>query len=235
MTTRPAINVSPGTIAMFSDIGCPWASLAVYRLRKRRHELGLDDAVVIDHRAFPLELFNERPTPKTVVEAEIAVIGSYVPELHWQLWDGRDADFPSSTLLPLAAVQAAKGIGADGLRASEQLDAALRHAWWAESRSIHIYTEMLTVAEKCDRVDLAALTARLEAGVGFADVFHDWQLARDADVEGSPHLFLPDGGDEHNPAIELEWTEQQLHGMPIIVKDEPAIYDDLLNRAARAS
>jgi hypothetical protein len=40
------IDVRPGTVVMYSDIGCPWASLALHRLRKRRAELGLDDVVV---------------------------------------------------------------------------------------------------------------------------------------------------------------------------------------------
>ena len=58
----------PGVVRFYSDIGCPWASLAVHRLRRRRAERGLDDVVRIDHRAFPLELFNEQVTPKTIVD-----------------------------------------------------------------------------------------------------------------------------------------------------------------------
>src|SRR3954451_5607851 len=138
MSTAPAPpQPAPGVVVLFGDIGCPWASLAVHRLRRRRSERGLDGAVVIDQRAFPLELFNEQLTPKTIVDSEVAVVGSHEPSLGWHPWRHKERDYPSTTLLPLEAVQAAKAETVGGLQASEDLDAALRHAWYADSRSIH--------------------------------------------------------------------------------------------------
>lgn len=43
MLTLPA----PGTILLVSDIACPWAHLAVSRLRATRHRLGLDGVVSV--------------------------------------------------------------------------------------------------------------------------------------------------------------------------------------------
>lgn len=34
------VDVRPGTIVVYSDIGCPWADLAVHRLLRARHALG---------------------------------------------------------------------------------------------------------------------------------------------------------------------------------------------------
>jgi len=36
------VEVAPGTIVVFSDIGCPWAHVAVWRLHDARRRLGLD-------------------------------------------------------------------------------------------------------------------------------------------------------------------------------------------------
>lgn len=230
-TARPRPEgIRPGTIVLFSDIGCPWASLAVHRLRRRRAERGLDGQVVIDHRAFPLELFNEQLTPKTIVDSEVAVLGSHEPSLRWRPWQRKERQYPSTTLLPMEAVQAAKAEDVGGLQASEDLDAALRHAWYAESRSIHLWAELLAVARSCDSVDAAALEARLRRGEGRAEVFDQWQQAKDLPAQGSPHLFLPDGFDVHNPGMTWTWTHEQFQGMPRIEADDPTIYDTLLDR-----
>lgn len=225
------IDVARGTIVFFSDIGCPWASLTVHRLRRRRSELGLDDGVRIDHRCFPLELFNERLTPRTTVEAEVAVIGAYEPALRWTAWRRADFTYPSTLLLPLEAVQAAKSAAVGGLRASEDLDAALRHAWYAESRSIHLYAELIDVARACDSVDVSALDASIRSGRGRAAVFEQWAQATANGVQGSPHLFLADGHDVHNPGITLELTDGKL---PRITADDPSVYDDILHSAAES-
>lgn len=225
------IEVASGTIVMFSDIGCPWASLAVHRLRRRRAELGLDKAVV-DHRCFPLELINRQVTPKTIVDSEVAVVGSHEPSLGWQPWLQPERAYPGTTLLAMEAVQAAKADEVGGLRASEQLDAALRHAWYAESRTIHLYAEILDVAQSCDAVDAKALDAALSRGAGRAEVFADWRRFEDVGVQGSPHLYLADGYNVHNPGITLTWTAGKFPGLPVIKDDKPAVYDEILRRAA---
>jgi predicted DsbA family dithiol-disulfide isomerase len=233
--TAPSAHAAPppGVVVFYSDIGCPWASLAVHRLRRRRSERGLDDAVRIDHRAFPLELFNEQVTPKTIVDSETAVVGSHEPDLGWQPWRRMEREYPGTTLLPLEAVQAAKADSVGGLRASEDLDAALRSAWYGASRSIHLYAELLAVAGEVASVDAGALDGLLRTGAGRAEVFAQWEDAKGV-AQGSPHLFLADGMSVHNPGIELEWTAAQFHGMPRIVSDDPTVYDEILDRAGRS-
>ncbi|MGH3802082.1 MAG: hypothetical protein ACRDTD_18500 [Pseudonocardiaceae bacterium] len=71
-------------------------------------------------------LFDQQPTPKYIVDAEIVTIGARRPELGWQRWTGHEFSYPVTTLPALEAVQAAKDPAVGGLRASDELDSALR-------------------------------------------------------------------------------------------------------------
>jgi predicted DsbA family dithiol-disulfide isomerase len=216
-------EVVPGTIALYSDLGCPWAHLAVFRLHRTRRRLGLD--VAIDHRPFVLELMNGRPTPKPVLEAELPVAGALDPDAGWQVWQAPAWQWPVSTLLPLEAVQATK---AQGLAASEQLDRALRVAFFGQSRCISMHHVVLDVARACDLVDVDRLAQALGDGDGRAAVLAPPPEA----VAGSPHLFLPDGTDAPNPGIELHWEGEHGRGFPVIDADDAEVYEDHVRRAA---
>jgi len=48
-------SIALGTLEIWSDIGCPWVQRAVQRLHEARHRLGLDERVVLEHRALRLE------------------------------------------------------------------------------------------------------------------------------------------------------------------------------------
>src|SRR5688572_18950011 len=155
------MTVAPGTVVVWSDIGCPWATLAVHRLLTTRARLGLDGRVRLDHRAFPLELFNERPTPRKVLAAEVPVVGACAPDLGWQLWQAPENEWPVTTLPALEAVQAAKE---QGLEASEQLDHALRRAFFVESRCISMRHVIVDAAAGCPAVDVDVLRKALDEG-----------------------------------------------------------------------
>ena len=47
-------------------------------------------------------------------------------------------------------------------------------------------------------------------------------------VKGSPHLFLPDGTDVHNPGMELHWEGEHGIGFPVVDADDPEVYTCLL-------
>src|SRR5438093_6132364 len=117
------MDVAPGTIVVWSDIACPWATLAIHRVLQVRARLGLEGDVVLDHRAFPLELMNGRCTPRRILAAEVPVAGALAPEFGWQMWQAPESEWPVTTLPALEAVQAAKE---QSLEASEALDLALR-------------------------------------------------------------------------------------------------------------
>src|SRR5213078_4279298 len=155
------LDVAPGTLVVYGDIACPWSHLCVHGLRRARARLELDDEVDLDLRGFPLELFNERPTPKRTLDAEIPVVGALDPSAGWQMWQRPDFEYPVTTLPALEAVQAAKE---QGLRASENLGRALRYAFFAESRTVSVVPIILEVAKECDGVDADAVAKALDDG-----------------------------------------------------------------------
>src|SRR4051794_17352876 len=132
------VDAQPGTIVLFSDIACPWATVAVERFHEARERTGCDVRLV--HRAFPLELVNEQATPKPTLDAEIPVTAKLVKGV-FRSWSGQLHEWPVTTLLALEAVRAA------GDRA-EVLDRALRFAFFHDSRCISLRSVLLDVAEQ---------------------------------------------------------------------------------------
>jgi predicted DsbA family dithiol-disulfide isomerase len=223
------------SVIVWSDIACPWAYVAVTRLRRYRERLGLEGRMTIEHRAFPLELINDRPTPKRILDAEIPVAQALEPDAGWQVWQRPAHEWPVTALLALEAVQAVKLT--QGIGASETLDLALRRALFAESRCISLLSEVLRVAERCDGIDVADLEASLYRGVARRNVIDHWHEAIDerSPVKGSPHVFFPDGGDAHNPGIRMHWNGEHGKGFPIIDGDDPSVYENLLACFKRAA
>ncbi|MDQ1713518.1 MAG: hypothetical protein QOE45_2968 [Frankiaceae bacterium] len=213
-------------ITVWSDIACPWATLTVWRLHARRAALGLD--VPIEHRAFPLELVNERPHSRALLDAEIEAIAPLAPEAGWRPWWRAPSAYPVSTLLALEAVAAAK---AQGLDASERLDLALRQAFFRDARCITLRHEVLNAAASAG-LDVAALAAALDDGTARRAVIEDWQAGADGAAKGSPHVFAPDGYDAVNPGIEQHWEGPKPGGRPVLDRDDTTALDDLLRRAA---
>src|SRR4051812_50215295 len=105
------LDVAAGTLVVYGDIACPWSHLCVHGLRRARRRLGLDDQVALDLRGFPLELFNGRPTPKRILDAEVPVVGALDPSAGWQGWQRPDSENPRTTLPPLLAAHAAPETG----------------------------------------------------------------------------------------------------------------------------
>ncbi len=221
----------PPTVTVWSDLGCPWASLALHTLRAAARERAQD--ILIDHRAFPLELFNDQPTPKFIVDPEIVVISGHRPDLGWRLWSGRESDYPSTMLPAMEAVQATKDPSVGGLRGSDELDAGLRHAFYAESRCISIPSEILAVAAACAHVDEHALARAMERGAGRAEVYAQWRVAQGPGIQGSPHLFAPGGYASHNPGASVRWAAPpDRGGMPRLDRYDPSWAAELLDHLA---
>lgn len=222
------IEVAPNTIVVYADITCPWAHVAVHRLHAARSKLDLEDHLRFDIRSFPLELFNEQPTPKSILDAEISVAGGLAPEAGWQMWQRPESEYPVTSLPALEAVQAAKE---QGLLASEELDLRLRTGFFGESRVISLRHEILELAAGCPAVDVEALAGALDSGRARSAVMEQKERAEGDDVAGSPHVFLPDGTESHNPGIDMEWHGEHGEGFPIVKEDRPEVYLDLVQRA----
>ncbi|MEU7884874.1 DsbA family protein [Microbispora bryophytorum] len=227
MTTT--LTPEPGTIVIFSDIWCSFAHIAVHRLHRTRERLGLTDRVRFDHRAFPLELLNDAPSPRPGTDSEVGRMAALEPDAGWQLWQAKDWLYPSTTLPALEAVQAAKE---QGFTASEQLDLALRKAFWAESRCISHRKVILDAAASTGVVDVDALAAALDDGRARRTLSEQAAISATDRVNCSPHLFLPDGTDYPNPGIEVGWVGSYGIGWPVVSSDDPSVYEDILKRAA---
>lgn len=225
---RPA--VTPGTIQIWSDLLCPFAHVAVHRLWQARDRLGLTGQVGFDHHAFPLELFNG-PHPRRGTDSEAAGIGQIAPEAGFRVWTAADDLYPHTILLAIEAVLAAKS---QSLSAGEHLDRALRRAFWSHSRSISHRQVILDVAAELDGpYDVDQLASDLDAGTYRRALMDDYAVGRTEEVTGSPHLFLADGTDAHNPGMTVHWEGPWAAGYPVVDSDHPEVYDDIVRRAAK--
>jgi predicted DsbA family dithiol-disulfide isomerase len=224
--SRPA--TAKGTIQIWSDLLCPFAHVAVHRLTVARERLDLVDQVKIDHHAFPLELFNG-PHSRPGTDSEAVGLGTIEPAAGFRLWTAADWLYPNTVLLANEAVAAAK---AQGLGPSEALDRALRNAFWVENRTIGHRDVILEIAAETGAVDVDALTGALDSGTHRADVMADYAVARTDEVNGSPHLFAPDGGDLHNPGVTVHWEGPWASGFPVVDEHTSDWTDDLLKKAA---
>lgn len=223
------VQVPAGTIAFYADITCPWAHLAVHRLHETRRHLQLEDVVTFEPRAFPLELINDQPTPKTTLDAEIPVVGTLEPSAGWQLWQGPESEYPVTSLPALEAVEAAKS---QSPRVAEALDRQLRKAFFAESRSISMRHEIMEVASRIEGLDSDLLEEALSSGTARGAISRDHVISETDAVEGSPHLFLADGTNMANPGIEMHWEGEHGKGFPVVDSDDSSVYEQLLLQAA---
>jgi predicted DsbA family dithiol-disulfide isomerase len=227
--------VSPDahTITVWSDIGCPWATLALHTLRAAIKHEGVD--ILIDHRAFPLELLNERSTPKPIIDAEVVAIAGLVEGLEWRTWQEPEWAYAVTTLPAMEAVQAAKAEAAGGLRASDELDAALRRALYTEHRCISILPTVLDIASDCVHVNVEVLAALLESGEARSALYEQSALARTDAVRCSPHVFAASGFAEANPGVVYRWTGGAERGFPRLESYDPSWAHDLAAAVARFS
>ena len=156
-------------------------------------------------------------------------MGALEPAAGWQLWQGPDHEYPVTMLPPMEAVEAAKE---QGLRASEELDRTLRAAFFGRSRTISMKHVIEEVAETCEHVEVGRLMDALDEGRARPRLMQQGRISDSERVKGSPHVFLPDGTDVHNPGISMHWEGEHGKGFPVVDGDEPAIYEDLLRKAA---
>lgn len=213
-------------IVVYSDVGCPWANIAIERLFRTLLQKGLDREIAIDHRAFSLELMNDRPIPSDVLNAEIPTLRDLEPSAPWP--DGPGPwRFTGSTLVALEAVQAAKE---QGVEASVRLDRAFRRAMFEGLAQLETPQHVIEVARDVDGIDVDALEEALRAGRGRKEVRRHATESKTDLVTGSPTLVLPDGSAHHNPGISMHWEDEPGERL-VIDSDDPDVYARLVERA----
>lgn len=185
-------------VEVWSDIHCPWALIAVHRLRRARERLGAD--VVFVPRAWPLEWVNHRGTPQDIVSVEVAALASHEPDL-FNRYSGES--WPSTFLPAFELVAAAARIG--GPELAEHVDYALRIAFFRDGVDVSIKAGLrhsldLALEYRPD-CDTAAVMHIWRTGDVRADVVRDFEESRQTAIQGSPQIVWPDGTSVHNPGM----------------------------------
>lgn len=217
------------TIDVWSDIHCPWAFIAVHRLRAARDKHGLD--VVFAPRAWPLEWVNRQGTPRGIVTTETAALASHEPEL----FNAYQAESWPSTFLPaFELVAAARRV--HGPRAAEDVEYALRLAFFRESIDVSIQVglhDALGLAHEINpEVDPERVLDVWLRENPRADVADDFRTSKALPIQGSPQIFWPDGSTTHNPGMtDHRWSGGLVH----IGHTEPGEAERLLLATARGS
>ena len=185
-------------IDIWSDLHCPWAFIAVHRLRRARDELGLD--VVLVPRAWPLEWGNSLGTPRGIVTTETAALASHEPDLFGAF---AGDSWPSTFMPAFELVAAARRV--QGVRVAEEVDYALRLAFFRHGVDVSILAGLQRALELAhdlrpdvdgQRIQDAWLTATTRT-----DVAEDYRISKTLPIQGSPQIFWPDGSTTHNPGM----------------------------------
>lgn len=230
-TRQPAepFSGAPGALVVFSDVACPWATVVVLRLHEARAALGLEGRMPIIHLAHPLELLNDHLLVRRVIDAEIPLCASVTPDFGWSLWHGRLDEYPVSSLPAAEAVQAARR-QSEG--AAEELDLALRRAFFARSRCIGARHEIQAVAATCPSVAADRLLADLDDGAPRAAVLRQAAAASAGAATCSGYVVLPDGSGACSPGVTTEWLGRLPRGTPVLRSDDPFAIRALVAAAA---
>jgi predicted DsbA family dithiol-disulfide isomerase len=227
------MNTIP-TIEIYSDIHCPWAYLAVYRLRQVWPEYAGNVQIV--WRALSLEYINRQGTPKPVLDAEIDLMRERIePGLPIHHWPRPEWQWPVTFWPAFEALACAQAQSHD---AAFAMSWALRRAFFAEGRSPALRHELLEIAGQVAAeagLDLARFeedwdSGRYKAGV-IADSRRGWHELK---VGGSPTFVLPDGHQISNPAAgEADIDEERglVRSYTPFAGDALAVFRDLLHAA----
>lgn len=185
-------------IEIWSDIHCPWALIAVHRLRQAREHLAAE--ITFTPRAWPLEWVNERGTPRDVVTAETAVLAGQEPDLFNAY---TNESWPSTFLPAFELVAAARRC--HGLAVAEDVDYALRLAFFRDSVDVSIAAGLrraLGIAAGLNGgIDVEAVMRTWLDSPVRGDVAADFRHSRRLPIQGSPQIFWPDGSTTHNPGM----------------------------------
>lgn len=225
---HPAVRV--GTVTVFTDVMCGWSTLALHRFYRARRAAGLDGQLHVDLQLFLLEDVNQMALNWKTIEPEKPVVGSLEENLGFTSWQRDLSEYPVTSLPANEAVHAAKE---QSLQAAEELDMALRLAFWRDSRCVSVLHEILDVASGCRHLDIGRLREAMDSGRARSAMMRTYREHRQ-DVQGSPHFFFADGSSTLNPGIQFHQVGEPGAGFLVVDADDPAAYDDLVRRATVA-
>lgn len=199
--------MDPLRIAVYADLSCPYAYLTMYRLRQLREEYR--GRITIAHKSLALEYVNREPTPKEVLDAELPILMLEEPAIPYEPWHAAVSTWPVTMWPAFEAVACAERQGLDH---ADDLDWAIRVAFFAESQCVSMRHVLLDLAERAG-LDMDRFTADFDGGAARRQVIEDaregWERLK---VPGSPTVVLPSGRQISDLGLPEVLVDTQRHG-----------------------
>lgn len=165
-------------IEVYADVWCPFAHVGLHYVVERRSALGRGD-VLLDIRAWPLELVNGAPLDPDITASHVRELRSQVAPY---LFGGFDPDhFPTTSLLALACAHAAYR---QDPKTGEAMSLALRDALFEDGLDI---SQPAVLSELADSLNVGPYDAADNEGVR-----RHWEDGVRRGVRGSPHFYCGD-------------------------------------------
>jgi predicted DsbA family dithiol-disulfide isomerase len=175
-------------IEVYADVWCPFAHVGLRCVVERRAQLKRED-VLLDIRAWPLELVNEAPLDPETTAHHVQDLKSQVAPDLFRRFEPRH--FPKTTLPALACAHAAY---TKDMKTGEAVSLALRHALFEEGLDI---SRLEVLSDLVESLGVDSFDAADERAV-----LADWHEGAERGVKGSPHFYCGDS-DAFCPSLEI--------------------------------
>jgi predicted DsbA family dithiol-disulfide isomerase len=194
-------------IEIYSSIECPFAYLAIYRLRQVWPEF--TGRVQVVWRALSLEYINQQVMAKPSLFGELNFLASLEPSLAYQPWPHPEWAWPGSFWPAFEALACAQ---VQNVEAAWAMSWALRYGLFAQSRPISLRHELLAIAAEVAAIaplNLARFEADWDNGCYKRKVIAESKRGwHELKVNGSATFVLPDGRQVTNPGVgQLDFDE----------------------------
>lgn len=220
--------MSPVELALYSDVHCPYAYLTAFRLRRLRAEWR--GRIVIRHRSLALEYVNRQPTPKHILDNETPVLLLEEPGIPYQPWAAPESEWPVTMWPAFEAIKCAERQGPD---LANELDWAIRRAFFAESRCISLRHVLFALAKGAG-LDMARFADDFDGGTTKRQVLTEardgWERLR---VEGSPTFVTAGGRQYPYLALPKAALDKERHYRLAKFEPAPCAGDDCLDALRR--
>ena len=197
---------APARLLVYSDLHCPYAYLAAYRLRKVLPEFR--GRVEVVHKSLAIEYVDAKSTPKPILDQETGLILLEEPDIPYLPWHRPDSEWPV-TFWP--AFEAVKCAERQGLDKAHELDWLIREAFFAGSRCVSMRHVLLELAEHAG-LDMRRFTEDFDSGAAKRLVLEESREGWEAlDIPVSPTFILPGGKRYVNPAAPKVHLDEDKH------------------------
>ncbi len=208
-------------VELFADLHCPHAYLTRFRLREL--EETYRDKIAFRSRALSIELYDQKPTPKHILDVETPMLAQLEEELPFRPWpEGRTSAWPVTFLPAFEAVKAAEAIDPDK---AWDLDWRIRTAFFDEHACVSMRWVLADLAEDVG-LDREAFLAEWDSGAHrptvLAEAEEGWH---EEGFTHSPSIRLPDGTGHVNPGG--HWTEMDPEQNFRVTRFDPGRQDAL--------